>query len=145
MVKNCLICRRIEDIKSGQNPYFVQEMQTGYVVLGDFQMYQGYTLFLSKIHVSELHELKENRNLFLQEMGQVSEAVFKAFKPRKLNYELLGNSDPHLHWHIIPRYADDPLPQSPIWAIDRKIRNAGQHKPSPDELTRSIEMIKKFL
>lgn len=41
----CLICERIEQIKRGENPYFVCELSTGYVVLGDHQRFQGYTLF----------------------------------------------------------------------------------------------------
>ena len=48
-------------------------------------------------------------------MAQVAEAVFRAFAPRKLNYELLGNSEAHLHWHLFPRYADDPNPLWPVW------------------------------
>jgi diadenosine tetraphosphate (Ap4A) HIT family hydrolase len=42
----------------------------------------------------------------------------------KLNYELLGNPHPHLHWHIFPRYADDPMPNKPIWNVDEALRNA---------------------
>jgi diadenosine tetraphosphate (Ap4A) HIT family hydrolase len=48
-------------------------------------------------------------------MAHVAEAVFRAFAPRKLNYELLGNSVSHLHWHIFPRYDNDPNPQWPVW------------------------------
>ncbi len=36
----CLICERIEQIKRGENPYFVCELSTGYVVLGDHQRFQ---------------------------------------------------------------------------------------------------------
>ncbi|MDS2836880.1 HIT family protein, partial [Streptococcus pneumoniae] len=39
----CLICQRIELIKAGQNPYFVKELETGYVVIGDYQYFKGYT------------------------------------------------------------------------------------------------------
>jgi len=53
------------------------------------------------------------RSRFLEEMALVAEAVFRAFDPRKLNYELLGNAVPHLHWHLVPRYADDPNPRWP--------------------------------
>ena len=42
----CLICDRIEMIKNGDNPYFVKELKTGYVVIGDNQHFYGYTLFL---------------------------------------------------------------------------------------------------
>lgn len=41
----CLICNRIEMIKNNDNKFFVKELETGYVVLGDFQSFYGYTLF----------------------------------------------------------------------------------------------------
>ena len=44
----CFICKRIEMIKNGENPYFVKELETGYVVIGDHQHFKGYTLFLCK-------------------------------------------------------------------------------------------------
>ena len=46
----CLICERIEMIKHGTNSYFVKELETGYVVIGDNQHFYGYTLFLYKSH-----------------------------------------------------------------------------------------------
>jgi diadenosine tetraphosphate (Ap4A) HIT family hydrolase len=99
-----------------ENPYFVTGLDTGYVVLGWNQMIPGYTLFLSKMHVSELHDLPGDiRSRFLEEMALVAEAVFRAFAPRKLNYELLGNSVAHAHWHIFPRYEDDANPAWPVW------------------------------
>ena len=48
-------------------------------------------------------------------------ALAKTFKPLKMNYFLLGNTDPimdHLHWHIIPRRITDPSPKRPIWEVD---------------------------
>lgn len=123
MTKDCLICDRIAQIKNNENHYFVKELKTGYVLLGDYQYFKGYTLFLSKKHVTELHELDSDfRKEFLNEMSVVAEAVFKAFQPQKLNYELLGNTEPHLHWHLYPRYKNDPEPHKPIWSIDRNIR-----------------------
>lgn len=133
---NCLICERIKKIKDDTNPFFVLELETGYVVIGDFQFYKGYTLFLCKKHVGELHELdKEFKEKFLSEMSIVSEAVFNIFKPKKLNCELLGNSDPHLHWHIFPRYPNDPNPIDPVWCFDKKIRYSDAARPSDEELT----------
>lgn len=136
---SCLICQRIAQIETSQNKFFVQAMKTGYVVMGDHQYYRGYTLFLSKDHVSELHEL-EDRNLFLSEMAVVAEAVYKAFQPRKLNYELLGNSESHLHWHLIPRYDVDPDPQRPIWVVDKKIRNQTLGEKELFELKRKLKI-----
>ncbi len=104
----CDICNRIELIKSGKNPYFVKELKTGYVVLGDHQHFRGYALFLCKEHKTELFHLKkEYRTTFLEEMNIVAEAVSKAFNAEKMNYELLGNGESHLHWHLFPRRSGD--------------------------------------
>lgn len=142
----CEPCERIQQIKEGKNPYFVAEFETGYVVLGDHQYFKGYTLFLCKEHVFELHELNPVfKQKFLAEMAQVAEAVYFAFKPKKLNYELLGNGDPHLHWHIFPRHADDIRSWGVTWNIDASIRNAEETKPSPEELQSMKEQLRKHL
>lgn len=134
-MENCLICERIELIKKNKNKFFIKELKSGYVVLGDHQYYKGYTLFLSKIHTDELYKLNpKDRIQFLGDMALVSEAVYKAFKPRKLNYELLGNTDSHLHWHIFPRYEDDPNPQVPVWITPITVRNSDKYKPTDLEI-----------
>lgn len=125
----------MNQILKNENPYFVAELETGYVVIADRQLFRGYTLFLCKQHKKELFKLKTNYKLkFLEEMSVVSEAVFKAFKPKKLNCELLGNTDSHLHWHIIPRYYRDPKPLTAIWSIHSSIRNSSKYKPTAEEL-----------
>ena len=104
----CLVCDRIEMIKNGINPYFVKELETGYVVIGDNQHFKGYTLFLCKDHKTELFHLEPLKKMkFLEEMTIVAEAVSKAFNAEKMNYELLGNGDTHLHWHLFPRVDGD--------------------------------------
>jgi diadenosine tetraphosphate (Ap4A) HIT family hydrolase len=113
---SCDLCARIERAEQGRNPHAVVRTSTGYVNLADVQYYPGYTTFVSKRCVNELHELGESERVeYLREMALVAEAVFDAFKPRKLNYELLGNGAPHLHWHLFPRPGDDPYPRSPVW------------------------------
>lgn len=104
----CFICDRIELIKRGENPYFVKELETGYVVIGDNQRFFGYTLFLCKQHVSEIFDLDPNfREKHLMEMTAVAQAVKAAFPCDKMNYECLGNGESHVHWHLYPRRAGD--------------------------------------
>ena len=91
MPDNCLVCDRISKILDNTNPYFVAELETGYVVVGDFQYFKGYALFLCKQHMTELHELDNDFKIkFLKEMSEVAEAVYIAFRPKKLNYESAG-------------------------------------------------------
>jgi len=141
-MSNCLICSRIELIKQGTNPYFIAELETGYVVAGDHQFFKGYTLFLCKQHISELHQLDRNfKQKYLVEMSLVAESVFKGFEPEVLNYEALGNSESHLHWHIFPRYADDPNPKGPIWQIDKSLRYSDEFRASDSERAEHKKLI----
>lgn len=39
------------------------------------------------------------------------------FGARKMNYALLGNLIPHVHWHVMPRLPDDPAPSDPVWSV----------------------------
>lgn len=116
---DCMICERIDRIKNNKNPYFVRELNTGYVVIGDHQRIKGYSLFLCKQHQTELHFLEPSfRDEFLHEMSIVAEAVYKAFKPEKLNYELLGaGKGLHMHWHIFPRRTNDTPKNGPVWQL----------------------------
>jgi diadenosine tetraphosphate (Ap4A) HIT family hydrolase len=114
----CEICARVAAF-TPENPYIIAELDESYAVLADNQYYPGYTIVLSKTCVPELHLLPPAvRGRFLEEMALVAEALFRAFSPRKLNYELLGNSVSHLHWHLFPRYDDDPDPKWPVWRND---------------------------
>lgn len=135
MSDSCFICEKIEEIKKGANPFFVAELETGYVVVGFHQYFKGYSLFLCKQHKRELHELEPDFKMkFLEEMSLVAEAVYKAFKPNKLNYEMLGNSEEHLHWHLFPRHLDDPVPTKPVWTIAKEVREAPQYMPDEKQL-----------
>ena len=137
---SCLICDRIQMIKEGKNPYFVCELETGYVVLGDHQRFKGYTLFLCKEHVTELHQLPYDFKMkYLEEMALVAEAVFNVYKPNKMNYELLGNGDSHVHWHLFPRYDGDldnygNNGRGPVWWLPKEEMWNSKYKPSLSEL-----------
>lgn len=143
---NCLICNRIEQIKKKQNRYFVKELKTGYVVLGDSQYFKGYTLFLCKLHAIELFDLEENfRKEFMEEMIIVAKAVKIAFHAEKMNYECLGNGDAHLHWHLFPRRIQDtPIP-GPVWWVPYKEMNHVRYQLDDATLKKEIKKLQKVL
>ena len=121
--KKCYVCDWISRRNTDEKKYFIGELDTGYIFLSNkWQYLKGYTFFISKMCVSELHLMPEEfRIKFLFEMTIVSEAIQNAFKAKKINCESLGNSCSHVHWHIIPRYGTDPCPDKAIWDIERKI------------------------
>lgn len=117
-------------------------METGYAVLSKYTFNKGYVLFLYKKHLTELHQIPiKERQEFLLEMSQVAEATLKATNADKMNYELLGNTEPHLHWHLIPRYKTESDPSNPIWIIDKKIRQGEEYSSDSKEMQTLKEKI----
>lgn len=140
----CLICERIGQIERGENPYFVCALSTGYVVLGDHQRFEGYTLFLCKRHVTELYQLPWGfRTRFLQEMSLVAEAVAAVYRPEKMNYELLGNGDTHLHWHLFPRVSGDTPQPGPVWWLPREEMWNDAYRPSREQLAARTKQLRE--
>ena len=136
----CLICDRINMIKEGTNPYFVKELETGYVVIGDNQHFKGYSIFLCKEHKTELFLLDYSKKMkFLEEMSVVAEAVSNAFGADKMNCEFLGNGDTHLHWHLFPRRVGDienygNKGKGPVWWYPMEKMYSDENRPSEEEL-----------
>jgi len=147
----CLICDRIELIKQGKNPHFVKELETGYVVIGDGQYFKGYTLFLAKEHVTELHQMEyETKIKFLEEMSIVQEAVAKAFQAEKMNIELLGNGDAHVHWHLFPRKAGDMKGyghngRGPVWWVPWEEMSSEEYQAKESNLLQLVNHLKEYL
>ena len=112
----CPLCAENAAAERDHDPWAIARLATGYVRLNPTQVYRGAAFFAARPCVSELHGLpRPQRTEHLAEMAEVAEALFRAFSPRKLNYEALGNSVPHLHWWLTPRYEHDPRPHAPIW------------------------------
>ena len=97
------------------------ESRVSVAKLNPDQAFEGYTFLTLKWHEEEIYRLADkDRKQFLEDMSLVASALSKAFNPDKMNYELLGNSMPHLHWHLVPRYTSDPMWGRPIWAGNRR-------------------------
>jgi diadenosine tetraphosphate (Ap4A) HIT family hydrolase len=107
------MCRRWDDDADLR----VTELEHSFVVLNRDQFFPGYTLLFTKQHATELFHLDPAvRSGLMEEVSRVAEALFTLFQPDKINYELLGNMVPHIHWHLVPRRSDEPLWPRPIWS-----------------------------
>jgi diadenosine tetraphosphate (Ap4A) HIT family hydrolase len=113
---DCPFCRKLTRLGELPPEELVWQFPRSVALLGDWQIYPGYCVLVARTHAAELSQLPpaECRD-FLDEMCRLAAAIERAFPPRKLNYELLGNQIPHLHWHLFPRPADDADPLRPVW------------------------------
>ena len=70
-----------------------------------------------KRHVKELFDLSEEERIDLMaHVCRAAKALQAVFSSQKINYELLGNQVPHIHWHLIPRFNTDPAWPNPVWS-----------------------------
>jgi diadenosine tetraphosphate (Ap4A) HIT family hydrolase len=74
---------------------------------------------------------------FWTEISVVANALASVYAPIHLNFQILGNQDPHVHVHVVPRYNPDPAPSLPLPAVVWQ----NSHVLSADEMARQIAML----
>jgi diadenosine tetraphosphate (Ap4A) HIT family hydrolase len=106
----CPICR------SGHPTSVIAELETSWVAMGE----EGATLpgscsLFFRRHAIELHDLTpEEAAAYMRDIRRLSRAIKMVTGAVKMNYEVHGNTIPHLHIHFFPRYVGDPFEGGPI-------------------------------
>ncbi len=116
-----LIHQRVELARQGKNPTVLARLESGWAVIGDVQILNGYCLLLPDPVVPTLNDLSlRERELFLREMTVLGDAILAATGAARINYEILGNSEKALHAHVVPRYEAEPdeFRTGPVWFYD---------------------------
>ncbi len=91
------------------------------VVLVDDPDYPGFCRVIWQHHVREMTDLSgADRAHFMSVVFAVEEVIREIMVPDKINLASLGNMTPHLHWHVIPRFAEDKHFPAPIWALAKR-------------------------
>ena len=115
------IHRRVAALRAGNDPTRVARVASGWVVLGDPQVFAGYCLLLPDPVVADLNALPETaRTQFLSDMAAVGDVLLRLTGATRINYAIFGNLEPALHAHIFPRRSDEPpaLVTAQPWAYD---------------------------
>ncbi len=103
------IPERIVKARTGSNPAVICRVPSGWAVLSDMQFLRGYTILLADPVVASVNALdRPLRAVYLSDMALVGDALLEVTSAYRINYGILGNSDPYLHAHIIPRYLNEP-------------------------------------
>ncbi|MCV2459281.1 diadenosine tetraphosphate hydrolase [Streptomyces sp. ICN988] len=133
---------RIRAALKGENPTVLRRLTSGFAVIGDVQFLPGYSVLLvDEPDVQRLSDLPRGKRLsFLSDMDQLGEAVehvCRRLDPafRRVNLEILGNTDSFLHAHVWPRFEWEPadVVGRPVWLhprerwSDEEFRLGSQH------------------
>jgi diadenosine tetraphosphate (Ap4A) HIT family hydrolase len=94
------------------------------VVRADEPDYPGFLRVILDAHVREMTDLAvAEREALMKVVFACEAALREVMAPDKVNLASLGNVVPHLHWHVIPRFGDDPHFPNPVWGV--------RHRDSP--------------
>jgi diadenosine tetraphosphate (Ap4A) HIT family hydrolase len=92
-------------------------------------------------HAADLVELTgEELGDYWREVATASRALYAVFDPAQINYLTYGNSVPHVHTYLLPRYLDDPCPGLPLQPfIERPVADDTLSRQC-DQLVRALEV-----
>ena len=80
-------------------------------------------------HVQEMADLgRAERERIMRVVFAVEQALIAVLQPDKMNLASLGNAVPHIHWHVVPRFRDDPHFPNPVWG--EKLRQTPRPLPA---------------
>ncbi|MGE1156887.1 HIT family protein [Pseudomonas kitaguniensis] len=139
-----LITERVALAREGANDKVICRMASGWAVMGDVQLLPGYCLLLPDPVVESLNDLDTAaRSLYLLDMARIGDAVLQATGALRMNYEILGNSEPELHCHIFPRYACEPddKRKMPAWFYDWKTATPYTEQQHGDLRTKIAQLL----
>ena len=95
------------------------------VVRVDDPNYPGFCRVIWNAHVREMTDLDaEQRGKLMTVVFAVETMIRELFSPEKINLASFGNMVPHIHWHVVPRWADDTHFPEPVWGMRQRNGNA---------------------
>ncbi len=115
------IHRMVERCRAGDYAPLAARVPSGWVVMGERQVFAGYCLLLPDPVVPHLNAMPPSDcTRFLSNMALVGGAVLAATAALRINYAMFGNVEPALHAHIFPRFAEEPAATRTAqpWAFD---------------------------
>ena len=99
----------------------ITELGASKVYLFKEQSHKGRVIVASKHHVSEMIDLdRRERQAFMDDVAKVASALRALFHPTKINYGAYGDTGCHLHFHLVPKYANDDFEWGGTFAMDPK-------------------------
>ena len=143
--KDCAMCADAgADVAHGSSRVFAGRVSDAYLVRNDVGQ-RGYCVVIWRgRHVADPTELTaEEARTYFDEVLRVARAVERIFTPIKMNLEMLGNSLPHLHTHVVPRHLDDGEPGHPAHFMRADVQN--EPKVPDEEYARDLANLREAL
>ena len=136
-VAGCELCEQVGGELIWQN----EQLR---VILVDDPLFVGFTRVIWQEHAAEMTDLTpEQRSQLMRVVCLVEQVQRDVLKPTKVNLASLGNMVAHVHWHVIPRYADDACFPNPVWGLTpEQAKTAKANRVTPELLNDYVRALK---
>jgi diadenosine tetraphosphate (Ap4A) HIT family hydrolase len=132
----CRYCTRETDIAE-----VVANLEVSTLYLTKDQSFRGRCILAFKDHKTELFQLgADELQAFSRDMARAAKALYETFKPGKINYAAFGDTYPHLHFHLVPKYEGGK-----DWGSAFTLPLSAENPGTKEELDACIGEIKKHL
>ena len=133
---NCRYCSKGTDIAE-----VVADLEVSTLYLTKDQSYKGRCIIALNDHKTELFQLDPGElQAFSRDMARAAKALYEIFKPGKINYAAFGDTYPHVHFHLVPKYEGGKS-----WGTPFELAMSSDNTASPEELAARIKEIKSKL
>ena len=139
-------CEMCDSPRVDEDDYGIRIHATAYTdaILQRAAIQPGYTLVIWRgCHVVEPYELNpDEAAAYWHDVLTVARALAAHYRPIKMNYQTLGNTVPHLHTHLLPRFTEDPAPGRPFPLLPQ---NGAESKTDPALLVADATTLRALL
>ncbi len=133
--QDCILCNEVGGRLIWQNDLVR-------IINADDTYYPAFTRVIHQAHIKEMTELSpEQRHKLMDFVYLVEEVQRQVLQPVKINLAQFGTMVPHIHWHIIPRFNEDPHYPDAIWSIAKYNQH---HKPTNSYITKQQELLAHY-
>ena len=130
------ISEQVRSARAGTEPALICQVPSGWVVLCNMQFLRGYCILMPDPVVESINALEvRQRDVYLQDMIAIGDALQEVTGAYRINYAIMGNSDQVLHAHIVPRFLDEPeaLRMGSPWSYPQNIMDTILFDPERDK------------
>lgn len=137
--ENCFYCTKSKDLYDLMIEITPLEVST--LFLFKEQTHKGRCVVAYKEHAKEIFDLsKDEYEAFMRDVARAAKAIDETVHPDKLNYGAYADKNPHLHFHIVPKYKDGYC-----WGGTFEMQPAEKHYLTDEEYKDLAAKIKSHL